>query len=106
MAVVYVARQGEPDRLVAVKELAAFHASDASLARRFLGEARLAGGLAHPNIVTVLDYFEHGGTPYIAMEFVHRGSLRPYVGRLTLAQIGVVLDAVLAGLDEGEQYGI
>jgi len=106
MAVVYVARQTELDRLVALKELAAFHASDASLALRFLREARVAGGLAHPNIVTVLDYFEHDGMPYIAMELVERGSLRPYVGRLTLAQIGAVLDAVLAGLAEGERKGV
>ena len=106
MAVVYVARQTELDRLVALKELAAFHASDASLALRFLREARVAGGLAHPNIVTVLDYFEHDGMPYIAMELVEHGSLRPYVGRLTLAQIGAVLDAVLAGLAEGERKGV
>ena len=41
----------------------------------------MAGSLSHPNIVTVHDYFEHDGTPYIAMEYVERGSLRPYVGQ-------------------------
>ncbi len=66
----------------------------------------MAGSLSHPNIVTVHDYFEHDGTPYIAMEFVERGSLRPYVGKMTLAQIGGVLEGLLAGLTNAEQNGI
>ena len=57
-------------------------------------------------MVTVFDYFEHDGTPYIAMEYVERGSLRPYVGRMTLAQIGGVLEGLLAGLGAAEQHGI
>src|SRR4051812_17084288 len=107
MAVVYLARQLELDRLVALKELAAFHAaSDPSFAQRFVRESRLAGSLVHPNVITVVDYFEHDGTPYIAMEYVERGSLRPYVGRMTLAQIGGVLEGLLAGLGAAEQHGI
>ena len=81
MAMVYLARQTDLDRFVALKELAAFHASDPAFAQRFLRESRVAGSLSHPNIVTVHDYFEHDGTPYIAMEYVERGSLRPCVGR-------------------------
>jgi serine/threonine protein kinase len=106
MAMVYLARQTDLDRFVALKELAAFHASDPSFAQRFLRESRVAGSLSHPNIVTVHDYFEHDGTPYIAMEYVERGSLRPYVGRLTLAQIGGVLEGLLAGLTNAESQGI
>jgi Protein kinase domain len=106
MAMVYLARQTDLDRFVALKELAAFHASDESFAQRFLRESRVAGSLSHPNIVTVHDYFQHDGTPYIAMEFVERGSLRPYVGRVTLAQIGGVLEGLLAGLAHAEQHGI
>jgi serine/threonine protein kinase len=106
MAVVYLARQVDLDRLVALKELAAFHAADAGFAQRFVRESRLAGSLVHPNVITVFDYFEHEGTPYIAMEYVDRGSLRPYVGRMTLAQIGGVLDGLLAGLAEAEQHAI
>ena len=52
------------------------------------------------------DYFEHDGTPYIAMEYVERGSLRPYVGRMNLAQIGGVLEGLLAGLTHAESHGI
>ena len=102
MAMVYLARQTDLDRFVALKELGAFHASDPSFAQRFLRESRVAGSLSHPNVVTVHDYFEHDGTPYIAMEYVERGSLRPYVGRLTMAQIGGVLEGLLAGLTHAE----
>src|SRR5215207_5883943 len=106
MAVVYLARQTDLDRLIALKELAAFHAADPAFAQRFVRESRLAGSLVHPNVITVFDYFEHAGTPYIAMEYVERGSLRPYVGRMTLAEIGGVLEGLLAGLAEAEQHQI
>jgi hypothetical protein len=98
MAVVYVARQPGLDREVALKELAQFHAEDPAFVDRFLRESRVAGSLAHPNIVTVYDYFEHAGIPYIAMEYLARGSLRPLVGRLPLAQVAGLLEGVLAGL--------
>src|SRR4051812_7280956 len=106
MAMVYLARQTDLDRFVALKELGAFHASDPSFAQRFLRESRVAGSLSHPNICTVHDNFEHDGTPYIAMEYIERGSLRPYVGSMNLAQIGGVLEGLLAGLAHGEQHGI
>jgi serine/threonine protein kinase len=106
MAVVYLARQLDLDRLVALKELAAFHAADPAFAQRFVRESRLAGSLVHPNVITVFDYFEHEGTPYIAMEYVERGSLRPYVGRMTPAQIGGVLEGLLAGLAAAEERTI
>src|SRR4051794_1766962 len=106
MAIVYLARQTDLDRFVALKELGAFHASDPSFAQRFLRESRVAGSLSHPNIVTVHDYFEHDGTPYIAMEYIERGSLRPYVGRMTMAQIGGVLEGLLAGLTHAETHDI
>ena len=106
MAMVYLARQTDLDRFVALKELGAFHASDPSFAQRFLRESRVAGSLSHPNIVTVHDYFEHDGTPYIAMEYIERGSLRPYVSQMTLAQIGGVLEGLLAGLTHAESHDI
>ena len=70
MATVHLARQPELDRLVALKELHAFHDRRRRSPRRFLRESRLAGSLAHPNIVTVFDFLEDDGTPYIAMEYV------------------------------------
>jgi Protein kinase domain len=106
MATVYLARQIDLDRDVAVKELSVFDPSQPGQARRFLREARLAGSLSHPNIVTVHDFFEEDGTPYIAMEYVARGSLRPYVGRLSLAQVGGVLQGLLGGLAHAEEHGV
>src|SRR4051794_27081485 len=106
MAVVYLARQLDLDRLGALKELSAVHAADPSWAARFVRESRLTGALSHANIVTVYDYFEVGGTPYIAMEHLKRGSLRPYMQGRSLAQIGGVLTDVLAGLEHAESCGI
>jgi YVTN family beta-propeller protein len=106
MAVVYLARQLDLDRSVAVKELSSFQAGSPESVQRFLREARLAGSLGHPNIVMVHEYFEREGIPYIAMEYVERGSLRPFVGRLTLAQLAGVMEGVLAGLAHAEQAGV
>jgi tRNA A-37 threonylcarbamoyl transferase component Bud32 len=106
MAVVYLAHQTDLDRQVALKELAAFHAADPNFAERFVRESRYAGSLSHPNIVTVHDYFENDGTPFIAMELVERGSLRPYVRGLRPAQIVGVLEGLLAGLAHAGAAGI
>jgi hypothetical protein len=106
MATVYLARQVDLDREVALKELALFDGADPRVARRFLREARLAGSLSHPNIVTVHDYVEHEGRPYIAMEYMARGSLRPYVGQMSMAQVGGVLAGVLGGLALAEEHGV
>ena len=105
MAVVYLARQTDLDRWVALKELHP-EPRDGSVVRRFLRESRLAGSLSHPNIVTVLDFFEREGVGYIAMEYVPRGSLRPHVGSLTLAQTAGVLEGILAALSCAEHGGI
>src|SRR4051794_7279313 len=105
MAVVYLARQPTLDREVALKRLQ-LESTDPTLARRFVREARLAAGLDHPNVVTLFDFFEDGGVPYIAMEYVRGGSLRRLVGHLTLPQIFGVLEGVLAGLAHAESHGI
>jgi serine/threonine protein kinase len=105
-AVVYVALQRDLDRRVAVKELAPLYAADRSFAERFVQESRLIAAMNHPSVVTVHEYFEEGGSPYIAMEYLKRGSLRPFVGRLSVAAIIGVLESVLAGLDHGERLGI
>jgi hypothetical protein len=106
-AVVYLALQHGLRRPVALKELAPFHAAvDPGFAGRFAEESRLAGSLSHPNIVSVFEYFESDDDAYIAMEYLSRGSLRQYVGRLTLAQVAGVLEGVLAGLAHGATRSI
>src|SRR5688572_33498356 len=106
MAVVHLARQTQLGRLVALKELAGFHAEHPDAARRFVRESRVAGSLSHPNIVTVFDYFEHEATPFIAMEYLQRGSLRPWMRAVSLVQIGGILEGVLAGLAHAHDAGI
>jgi tRNA A-37 threonylcarbamoyl transferase component Bud32 len=106
MATVYLARQADLQRLVALKELSSFRQSDPTFTQRFLRESRLAGSLSHPNIVTVHEYFESGGVPYIAMEYVPRGSLRPHIGHLPLTQVAGVLEGILSALDHAEQHHI
>jgi hypothetical protein len=105
-AVVYLAHQRDLRRNVALKELAPFHAADATFAERFVDESRLAGSLSHANVVVVHEYFEDGGVPYIAMEYLPHGSLRQYIGNLSVAQIAGVLEGVLAGLSAGEMHHI
>jgi serine/threonine protein kinase len=105
-AVVYLARHSALDKFVALKELVRIQVGDDTAAARFLREAQLAAKLTHPNLVAVYDYFEHDGTPYIAMEHLERGSLRPLVGRLTLAEIFTVLEGLLAGLAYAERHGV
>jgi serine/threonine protein kinase len=63
MATVYLARQTDLDRDIALEELALFEDAGPEVARRFSREARLAGSFSHPNAVTVHDYLEHAGTP-------------------------------------------
>jgi tRNA A-37 threonylcarbamoyl transferase component Bud32 len=107
MATVYLARQPGLEREVALKELDRFGVADQRIfASRFAREAQLAGSLNHPNIVTVLDYFEHDGRPYIAMEHVEGGSLREYLHDLSIAQVMGVLEGLLAGLTHAESRGI
>lgn len=119
LAVVYLARQTDLDRDVALKEFRSFyapasdltpelHPGDPAFSERFLRESRVAGSLNHPNILTVYDYFEYEGTPYISSEYIERGSLRPWIriGKLSLAQIAGVLEGVLAGLAHAETRGI
>jgi serine/threonine protein kinase len=106
MATVYLARQADLDRLVALKELSAFRRADASFTERFLRESRLAGSLSHPNVVTVHDYFEHDETPYIAMEYVEGGSLRPRIGHVSLTQVAGALEGILAALSYAEKHHV
>jgi eukaryotic-like serine/threonine-protein kinase len=90
MATVYLARDTELDRPVALKLLAEHLAGDAAFRSRLLREARLAARLSHPNVVGVYDVGEAEGRPYIVMEYVEgrtladllreRGPLRPAEG--------------------------
>jgi hypothetical protein len=75
MGIVYKARQTSLKRLVALKMiLAGGHAGPHELAR-FRAEAEAIARFQHPNIVQVYEIGQHGGLPYICLEYVEGSSL-------------------------------
>jgi serine/threonine-protein kinase len=72
MATIWRAVDEQLDREVAVKLLRPQFSADPGFAARFKQEARAAGGLSHPSIVSVYDYGTDGdaGEQYIVMELV------------------------------------
>jgi serine/threonine-protein kinase len=70
MANVYRAHDPEIKRDLAIKILNQQYRRDPESVARFLREARAAGALSHPNIVTIYDVGEAQGFPYIAMELL------------------------------------
>jgi serine/threonine protein kinase/HAMP domain-containing protein len=81
MATVYKAHDPEIDRAIAIKVLKPEFARNEDYRVRFIREAKGAGTLSHPNIVTVYDVGEQNGLPYIAMEFVDGVTLAQWVER-------------------------
>jgi len=75
MSIVYKAFDPRIDRYLAVKVLREKFAREVSSRKRFLREARAAGGLGHPNIVTVFDVGQIDGVPYMAMELLEGDTL-------------------------------
>src|SRR6476619_5621187 len=70
MGVVYRGIDPVLNRPVAIKVMNDAVARDKELRARFLREAQSAGSLQHPNVVTVYDFGEVDGHPFIAMELV------------------------------------
>ncbi len=65
-----MARQRSMDRIVAIKVLPRSLAKEHEFKQRFFQEARAAGRLNHPNIVTAIDAQEAAGYCFIVMEYV------------------------------------
>jgi serine/threonine protein kinase len=76
MSHVYRARDTVIDRPVVVKLLTVDACQNVEAKARFLQEARLAGNIQHENIVSVFDFGEHEGRPYIVMEYLKGEDLR------------------------------
>jgi serine/threonine protein kinase/predicted Zn-dependent protease len=83
MGVVYRARDPVINRQVALKTITSGGADDPSMLERFYREAQSAGGLQHPNIVTIFDMGDESGVPYIAMELIDGENLDQLIAQRT-----------------------
>ena len=76
MGEVYRARDTRLRREVAVKVLPGSFSQDPDRLRRFEQEARAASALNHPGILTIHDFGEHEGSPYVVSELLEGEDLR------------------------------
>jgi serine/threonine-protein kinase len=113
MGVVYLAFDPHLERPVALKtvrrELLASEDHSGDMLQRFRNEARAAGRLAHPNIVTVHDFGDDGGTAYIVMEYVAGHGLDTLLVRgraLPLSDAFHWLTQLLAALAYAHEAGV
>jgi eukaryotic-like serine/threonine-protein kinase len=108
MGEVYRARDTRLGREVAVKVLPAGVSSNSERLKRFEKEARSASSLNHPNIVTVYDIGESGGTSFIAMEVVDGRTLREILadGALPPKMLLAIAAQVADGLAKAHGAGI
>ena len=101
-AEVYLARDTQLGRLVALKILSASVADGADL-----DEARATATLSHPNVVTVYAVGQHQGRPYLALEHIEgetlRARLRRGLGRDEALRIG---HGVAQGLAHAHERGV
>jgi predicted Ser/Thr protein kinase len=107
MGRVFVAHDPQIDRRIAVKTIQIFSAlpvAERDEAREaFLREARAAGKLIHPGIVTLFDVGETEGLLYLAMEYVEGPTLDRYGRRDRLLPVADVV-ALVASVAETLHY--
>jgi serine/threonine protein kinase len=112
MGIVYLARDDTIGRNVAVKTLHVdpmlSPAEMREVTERFEREARAAGMLSHPNVVTVYDVGDEGGTPYMAMEFLEGAPLGDIIeeGPMTIERATSVAAQVLSALEYAHGHGV
>ncbi|MEO7071539.1 MAG: protein kinase [Rhodanobacter sp.] len=110
MAVVYAAFDPQIERPVAIKCLHADVAADPAYRRRFLAEARAAGHLSHPHIVTIFDVGETAdGRAYIAMERLPGVTLAARVASEGMPPLPVLIELVrqlASALDYAHAQGV
>ena len=73
----------------------------------FLNEARAIAQLEHPHIVSVLDYGEKNGIPFLVMTYAAKGSLRqrfPEGTHVPLEQIVPLVQQMASALDYAHQH--
>ncbi len=108
MASVYRGYQESIDRTVAIKILPAELLHDPTFLTRFTQEARTLARLTHPAILSLYDFGESNGMPYIVMPFMAGGSLadRLRSGPVSLAETARILTPIADALDFAHSHGI
>ena len=110
MGEVYRAEDADLARVVAVKLLSGRFADNDAIRGRFTREALAVARLSHaPSTVTIFDVGEHGGRPYIVMEYLPGGSLADRLEREGAQPVGRSLDwldQAAAALDAAHAHGI
>jgi serine/threonine-protein kinase len=111
MGVVYKATDTALERTVAIKTVNMALERDGAekYEARFYQEARAAGSLNHPNIVTVYDVGKEGNVAYMAMEFIEGAELRALLaaGRaLPVSQAVSIAAQVAEGLAYAHEHGV
>ncbi len=108
MGAVYLARQPNLDRPVALKILSPALAESPSFTERFSREGRLLARLNHPNIVGVHDFGESGGFFFLIMEYVDGVNLRQAMraGRFTPEQAIEVVPKICEALQFAHDEGV
>jgi Tol biopolymer transport system component len=108
MAVVYLARDPNFQREVAVKVLPREAMHEPTHYQRFQREARAIASLEHPAIVPVYDFGEEDGQPFLVMRYLGGGSLaaRLKSGPLPVAEAAKVLLRIGGALDAAHEKGI
>ena len=112
MGVVYEAFDTVIERRVALKMLRTeiFPAEQLPEVRaRLKREAHSAGKLSHPNIVTIFDYGEHEGAPYIVMDLMEGEELSRSLdggARLGLGTVVRIMEQLLSALGYAHENGV
>ncbi|OGS80889.1 MAG: serine/threonine protein kinase [Gallionellales bacterium GWA2_55_18] len=111
MGIVYKANDPLIDRVVAIKTINLGLALEEKeeYEGRFYQEAKAAGRLNHPNIVTIYDVGKSGDVAYIAMEFLQGRELRDIMddsGLLPVDQVLDIVTQVAQGLAYAHEHGI
>jgi cephalosporin-C deacetylase-like acetyl esterase len=108
MGVVYKAEDLKLKRLVAIKLLPRELSSSREARERFIGEARAAAALSHPNICTIHEVDESLEKPFIVMEYVEGATLSEKLkkGPLPLEEALDIAGQAAEGLEKAHQKGI
>ncbi len=109
MGEVYKARHPSLNRMVAIKVLSNFFKDDPAFNKRFAREAKTMAQLRHPNIITIHDFGDQEGLPYIVMEYLIGETLSQIIAtqeRLTLDEGLPLLQDLASALDYAHGQGV